>query len=253
MSAPADNYRRWYKPQYRITTDTREKMKMTTNNATAFHTGDAVHFDGLTGVLSDDLGNGWHYVEIVNPTTGKPDALQAHESELRHVVQALPVAQRLSAPEMALAVLVSLAFVAVLALGVSVTHSHGLSVHGSVVPTALSTPLSALPTGSAGESDPNYRDDGYGTGYDSCNFNDDRGAWEYVGTDDLCRGTGEDPSTPDTGVYAGSDNVPDTGANLSHRRTAVIEDSPEFDCRIDGNQICGPGNDQHVPAGYYGR
>lgn len=29
------------------------------------------------------------------------------------------------------------------------------------------------------------------------------------------------------------------------------EDSPAFDCRHDGNRVCGPGNDQGVPAGDY--
>jgi hypothetical protein len=29
------------------------------------------------------------------------------------------------------------------------------------------------------------------------------------------------------------------------------EDSPQWDCRIHGNRICGPGNAQNVPAGYY--
>ena len=32
----------------------------------------------------------------------------------------------------------------------------------------------------------------------------------------------------------------------------VVEDSAEWDCRIHGNQICGPGNHQGVPAGRYG-
>lgn len=31
----------------------------------------------------------------------------------------------------------------------------------------------------------------------------------------------------------------------------VDEDSTAFDCRTDGNQICGPGNTQGVPAGDY--
>lgn len=29
------------------------------------------------------------------------------------------------------------------------------------------------------------------------------------------------------------------------------EDSDSFDCRSDGNRICGPGNSQGVPAGCY--
>lgn len=29
------------------------------------------------------------------------------------------------------------------------------------------------------------------------------------------------------------------------------EDEPGFDCRIQGNRICGPTNDQGVPAGRY--
>jgi len=29
------------------------------------------------------------------------------------------------------------------------------------------------------------------------------------------------------------------------------EDSPGWDCRVHGNRICGPGNSQGVPAGYY--
>ena len=31
----------------------------------------------------------------------------------------------------------------------------------------------------------------------------------------------------------------------------VTEDSAEWDCRRDGNQICGPGNHQGLPAGHY--
>lgn len=31
----------------------------------------------------------------------------------------------------------------------------------------------------------------------------------------------------------------------------IPEDSPAFDCRIDGNRICGVGNSQGVPAGVY--
>ena len=38
--------------------------------------------------------------------------------------------------------------------------------------------------------------------------------------------------------------VPDT-------RAAVLEDDPRWDCRTDGNRICGPGNAQNVPAGRY--
>lgn len=30
-----------------------------------------------------------------------------------------------------------------------------------------------------------------------------------------------------------------------------VEDSPGWDCRIHGNQICGPTNSQGVPAGNY--
>jgi hypothetical protein len=29
------------------------------------------------------------------------------------------------------------------------------------------------------------------------------------------------------------------------------EDSPGWNCRIHGNRVCGPGNAQNVPAGYY--
>ena len=29
------------------------------------------------------------------------------------------------------------------------------------------------------------------------------------------------------------------------------EDSPGWDCRIHGNRVCGPTNDQRVPAGDY--
>ncbi|WP_305781411.1 hypothetical protein [Nocardia nova] len=39
---------------------------------------------------------------------------------------------------------------------------------------------------------------------------------------------------------------------LPHRVDNVPEDSPEFDCRIDGNQICGPDNDLGVAPGYWG-
>jgi hypothetical protein len=31
----------------------------------------------------------------------------------------------------------------------------------------------------------------------------------------------------------------------------LTEDSPGWDCRIHGNRICGPTNDQGVPAGNY--
>ena len=31
----------------------------------------------------------------------------------------------------------------------------------------------------------------------------------------------------------------------------VVEDSAEWDCRRDGNQICGAGNHQGVPVGRY--
>jgi hypothetical protein len=33
----------------------------------------------------------------------------------------------------------------------------------------------------------------------------------------------------------------------------IAEDSPEFDCRVNGNQVCGIGNDQGVEPGYHGR
>lgn len=33
----------------------------------------------------------------------------------------------------------------------------------------------------------------------------------------------------------------------------ITEDSPGFDCRFNGNHICGPGNPQHVKAGLYNR
>jgi hypothetical protein len=33
----------------------------------------------------------------------------------------------------------------------------------------------------------------------------------------------------------------------------ITEDSPGWDCRVHGNQICGPTNDQGVPAGVYGQ
>ena len=36
-------------------------------------------------------------------------------------------------------------------------------------------------------------------------------------------------------------------------RTGMTEDSPGWDCRMDGNQICGPGNAQGVAPGYYGQ
>jgi hypothetical protein len=32
----------------------------------------------------------------------------------------------------------------------------------------------------------------------------------------------------------------------------ATEDSPGWDCRTDGNRMCGLGNDQHAPAGCYG-
>jgi len=39
---------------------------------------------------------------------------------------------------------------------------------------------------------------------------------------------------------------------LPQRQLAIEEDDPGWDCRTDGNLLCGPGNDQGVPAGYYG-
>lgn len=33
--------------------------------------------------------------------------------------------------------------------------------------------------------------------------------------------------------------------------SATPEDSPAWDCRTDGNRICGVANDQGVPAGCY--
>ncbi|QIS05913.1 hypothetical protein F5X71_29620 [Nocardia brasiliensis] len=58
------------------------------------------------------------------------------------------------------------------------------------------------------------------------------------------------------------DVVPDLMMELPGSETvpAVPEDSPLFDCRVDGNQICGydafvvgpNGEPMHVPAGYYG-
>ncbi len=45
-------------------------------------------------------------------------------------------------------------------------------------------------------------------------------------------------------------------APIAHHSTAVdltvtTEDSPGWDCRIHGNRICGPTNNQGVPAGNY--
>lgn len=42
------------------------------------------------------------------------------------------------------------------------------------------------------------------------------------------------------------------GGGLEHNDIFVTEDSPYFDCRRDGNQICGPDNPWGHPAGYYG-
>jgi hypothetical protein len=33
----------------------------------------------------------------------------------------------------------------------------------------------------------------------------------------------------------------------------ITEDTPGFDCRYNGNHICGPGNSNHVKAGLYNR
>ena len=33
--------------------------------------------------------------------------------------------------------------------------------------------------------------------------------------------------------------------------TAILEDSAGWDCRVHGNRVCGPGNNQGVPAGDY--
>jgi hypothetical protein len=38
--------------------------------------------------------------------------------------------------------------------------------------------------------------------------------------------------------------VPNLGA-------VVLEDNPAWDCRRDGNHVCGLGNAQNVPAGRY--
>lgn len=58
------------------------------------------------------------------------------------------------------------------------------------------------------------------------------------------------------------DVVPDLMMELPGSETvpAIPEGSPLFDCRVDGNQICGydafvvgpNGEPMHVPAGYYG-
>lgn len=42
------------------------------------------------------------------------------------------------------------------------------------------------------------------------------------------------------------------GGGIEHREAVVQEDDPRFDCRIDGNQICGPVNPGGFAAGYYG-
>jgi len=40
---------------------------------------------------------------------------------------------------------------------------------------------------------------------------------------------------------------------LPHRGYHVDEHSPTFDCRVDGDQVCGPGNVQDVAPGFYGK
>ncbi len=39
--------------------------------------------------------------------------------------------------------------------------------------------------------------------------------------------------------------------DITPARVTVVEDSAEWDCRIHGNRVCGPGNHQGVPAGRY--
>lgn len=83
---------------------------------------------------------------------------------------------------------------------------------------------------------------------DACSWSDTASQWlRRDGA--LCRGTGEDPVfMPDDTVT----DVPDLWANLDHSALYVEEDSLLWDCRIDGDQVCGYGNSTGVTAGYYG-
>jgi hypothetical protein len=40
-------------------------------------------------------------------------------------------------------------------------------------------------------------------------------------------------------------------ARVPDMRAVVLEDNPAWDCRTDGNRVCGLSNSQHVPAGRY--
>jgi hypothetical protein len=58
-------------------------------------------------------------------------------------------------------------------------------------------------------------------------------------------------------IFAGlitlSPIAPLHGGGMPHNPIQVEEDSPYFDCRVDGNQVCGPENPWGFAPGYYGQ
>lgn len=38
---------------------------------------------------------------------------------------------------------------------------------------------------------------------------------------------------------------------IANASPAIQEDDPRWDCRVNGDRVCGPTNDQGVPAGLY--
>lgn len=86
------------------------------------------------------------------------------------------------------------------------------------------------------------------TDMDACTFSPDAAQW-LRRDGQLCRGTGEDPVNMPNGTIT---DVPDMWADLPASPFFVAEDHEWFDCRVDGDQFCGYGNSNGVPAGYYG-
>lgn len=84
---------------------------------------------------------------------------------------------------------------------------------------------------------------------DACTFSEESDQW-LRRDGNPCRGTGEDPVNMPPRTLA---DVPDMHTDYPRRGRFVAEDSDEFDCRYDGDQLCGYGNSNGVPAGYYGQ
>ena len=64
------------------------------------------------------------------------------------------------------------------------------------------------------------------------------------------------PSIPMNGIVPPSPIVRAGSPKATVDTTTVDtieEDSPQSDCRVDGNRVCGEGNSQGVPAGDYGQ